>query len=241
MSKGAKMKNSLVAAAAIMSLSGAASAQVAFQFGTIDLEYFVVNHGQDVYTFSGGGRADYDIGNLGLQLDGTAFAITNFDATYTNLSVGAHVYKQFENGAKLGAYFGIKSFEGPLIQQLIAHKFGLEGMMSFGPLDIDAYLGGAIANGHFFWMVDIDAYYSITDRLELSVGMAKIMDANSNSTDYSIGLMYDIPNVPLSIGFEYQPDDIFDTVVVNVSYAFGAPSDERLFGKRVRNAIFFRP
>ncbi len=235
------MNKYLVAAAAVMSLSGAASAQVAFQFGTIDLEYFDVNHGLDVYTFSGGGRADYDIGNLGLQLDGTAFAITNFNSSYTNLSVGAHVYKQLENGAKFGAYFGIKSFDGPIIPQLIVYKFGLEGMMRFGPLDVDAYLGGSIANGYFFWMVDVDVYYSLTDRLELSLGMAQIIDEERVSTDYSIGLMYDIPNAPLSIGLEYLPDDLSSMVVVNASYAFGAPTNERLFGKRVRNAIYFRP
>lgn len=238
---GDKMNKYLVAATVIMSLSGAASAQVAFQFGTIDLEYFDVNYGQDVYTFSGGGRADYDIGSLGLQLDGTAFAITNFNSTYTNLSAGAHVYKQFENGAKFGAYVGIKSFDGPAIPQLIIYKFGLEGMMSFGPLDVDAYLGGAIANGYFSWIVDIDAYYSLTNTLELSVGMAQIIDEERVSTDYSIGLMYDIPNMPVSIGLEYVPDDLNSMVVVSASYAFGAPTNERLFGKRVRNAIYFRP
>ncbi|MCF6305243.1 MAG: hypothetical protein L3J33_07725 [Rhodobacteraceae bacterium] len=233
------MKKSLVAAAAVMSLSGAASAQVAFQFGTIDLDYYNADFPADIYMFGGSARADYDIGNFGLQLDGNIVVMTDFSSNFTSSSVGAHVYKELGNGTKLGAYLGaeIISFLG---STSTLFSYGLEGMTSLGPVDVEAYLGGLSFEGsNIFWTADVDAYYSVTEALEISAGITHMFDDGFSDTGYSIGVKYDIPNMPISIGAEYTFNEFDDMVILKASYAFGGPTDERLFSERQSNFLVF--
>ncbi len=233
------MKKSLVAAVAVMSLSGAASAQVAFQFGTIDLEYYNADLGPDVYMFGGSGRADYDIGNFGLQLDGNILVITDFSSSFMTSSVGAHVYKELGSNTKVGTYLGIDAIDA-FGSSLNFFNYGLEGITSLGPVDFEAYLGGVLFEGSsLFWRADVDAYYSITETLELSAGIAHMFDGGFNETAYNIGVMYDFSNMPISIGAEYTFNEFDDIVIFKASYAFGGPADERLFSERQSNFLLF--
>jgi len=229
------MKISLISAAFLTIAASTASAQLSFSSASIDLDYLTDQR------FSGGfvtfgGRADYDIGQLGMQLDGKAGAVVgNGGLPLSIYNAAVHVYKPFGNGAKFGGYAGLSPVS-LLGRTSYIYSVGVEGMMSFGPLDMEAAISNISIAGSAItaWFVEVDAYYTISQAVELNAGVSSLMsNGNSPSTYYSIGAKYKMANIPVSLGANYFLSSKNDTFIEFVaSYAFGPGSDERLFSSR---------
>jgi len=236
------MKRLLLAAATVASLSGAASAQVAFQFGTLDFTRLYSDEFSSInYYLSGNGRGDYNIGNLGMQLDGGVLMMTDPITPFYFYSAGIHIYKPLVNGTKLGAYASIDVMDfsgrfGPITPKI--YGFGVESITRIGPVEIEAYIGRlSYENGFVYWLTEVDVFYELSDAFELSAGVTHFFDG---ATSYSFGATYTFPNSPVSLGADYAFDDNFSYLGVTASYALGAPTDERLFQKR-GGITFFGP
>lgn len=227
------MKKLLITTTLISAMAGAASAQMVFQTGNVDFTYYDLGFGPDLSTFELGVRADYGMGQLGLQLDGGVSILTDFSESIESYSVGVHVYKPLDNGAKVGGYAGYDLFsESGTTEGLV--NFGVEGMANFGAVDIEASIGGHKFDGapDYYWMATLHAYYEVSDAVELSAGIDHFFYDTSTLTDYRIGVAYTLPNIPLTIGAEYSAMDGNDSFGIMASYAFGPASDERLFQSR---------
>lgn len=230
------MKNLLVTTALLSSIAGGASAQMAFQSGIVDFRYFDLGYSTDLASFDFGARADYDIGQLGLQLDAGASVLTNFTDSIESYSVGTHVYKPLNSGAKIGGYLGYQQFSGAGPTAGIIN-YGVEGMATFGAIDFEASLGGFSidTSSEDVWVTTLDAYYQVSSSIELSAGIDHLFSDGFSETLYQLGAAYTLPNMPLSIGATYLSIEGIDSFGITASYAFGPASEERLFQDRAFN------
>lgn len=230
------MKSILLTSTILAAMAGAASAQVSFSSASIDLSYLTTADSSLAYA-GFGGRADYDIGQFGLQLDGSANGIMNAGLPLEVYNAAAHIYKPFGNGTKVGGFVVLDSlyFIGTKTN---IYSVGVEGMMTFGALDIEASIANIYFSGptNNAWFAEVDAYYSISQAIELNAQATSFFSSGGAPTNtYSLGVNYTMASVPISLGANYQfangGGDSFIEVVA--SYAFGPSSDERLFSNRV--------
>lgn len=226
------MKSILLTSTILAAMAGAASAEVSFGSAIIDVSYLTPTDSS--FSFgSFGGRADYDIGQFGLQVDGSASMIISTGLPFELYSAAAHVYKPLGNGAKVGGFASFDSFYIFGISTSI-YSVGAEGMMSFGALDIEAsianiWVGGTTSSA---WFAAVDAYYSVGQAIELRGGVSSLfVSAGTTTTTYTVGAQYTMASIPLSLGANYQFDNGWGSEFVEIvaSYAFGPRSDERLF------------
>ena len=171
------MKNKILAIVLASCIAGTASAQMAFQSGVIDFSYVDDRFGPGVVDLGFDGRADYDIGAFGLQLDGSANIITDFSFSLGIYSVGLHANKTLNNGAKLGGFIGVGTLSGPR-GSLSLYNIGAEAMMSFGPADVEVAIVGLFEDnlGDANWRAEIDVYYEISRAFEVSLGVDYWLD-----------------------------------------------------------------
>jgi len=227
------MKNKFISIALASCLAGTASAQMAFQSGVIDFSYGDIELEGPAVILNFGGRADYDIGAFGLQIDGSALIIADFPDSVEQYSIGVHVNRTLSNGIKLGGFAGVEtlSLSGPYFT---IYNVGAEAMMSFGAFDVEAAIGNFFGNeiGDIFWRAEVDLYYEISPAFEISLGVDQLFNAGFTNTFYTAGASYQLPNMPLSIGAKYYAADGFDRIEFVASYEFGDPNNERLFQSR---------
>lgn len=214
-------------------IASIANAQMAFKSGVIDFSYTDTDLGQDIVNLSFGGRADYDIGALGLQLDGNVATITDFAFSLEQYSVGIHINKTLNNGTKLGGFVGAQtlSFWGSTLE---FYNIGAEAMMSFGQVDVETAIIGIFLDdlSDADWRVKVDLYYTVSPAFEVSLGVDYWLDDGPYTALYSVGANYQLPNMPLSIGAKYSASEGFDTLEFVASYEFGDPNNQRLFQTR---------
>ena len=224
------MKKLLITTALVSAIAGTASAQMVFQTGQVDFTYYDLGFGPDLSTFELAGRADFDVGQMGLQLDGGVSILTDFSESVESYAVGVHVYKPLYWVAKVGGYAGYDLLSDSGGSDGIIN-FGVEGMASLGAVDVEASIGGHKFDGapEYYWMATLHAYYEVSDSVELSAGIDHFFYDTSTLTDYRLGVAYTLPNMPLTIGAEYSAMDGNDSFGIVASYAFGPASDERLF------------
>ncbi len=226
------MKNLFIATTLVAGMASAASAQMTFETGSVDVNYFTYDGIPGAYTASLGVRGAYNIGQFGLQLDGSVLSIYVLGSSVEDYSAGIHLTKTLGNGVKLGAYTAVDEFS---VFSTTLYGFGAEAMASFGALDLEAAITATTDFGpgsNTLWIADIDAYYQVSPSLELNIGTMQFLGKGVAFEVYSVGLDYAFANTPLTIGAEYmtrQGNGIFN---INASYAFGPKSDERLFGSR---------
>jgi len=233
------MKNKILAIVLASSIAGTASAQMAFQSGVIDFSYADDQFAPGVVSLGFGGRADYDIGSFGVQLDGSANVLTDFTNSFSVYSVGIHVNKTLNNGTKLGGFAGVDTISLFGLTDNI-YNIGAEAMMSFGAADVEVAIVGLFADnlGDANWRAKIDVYYGISRAFEVSLGVNYWLDGGPGAALFTIGADYQLPNMPISIGAKYYFVDGFDRLEFVASYEFGNPDNQRLFQKRVLPFFF---
>ncbi len=224
------MKNLLPFTLLATLAAGTASAQLAFESGSIDAAYYPLS-GTDFVGYALGVRGDYQLGGLGVQLDGSATLFNGVGDDVTEYSIGLHAYKALPSGAKFGAFVGLDSF----FYATPFKNFGAEAMVSLGSVDMEASVGRVYLDNfnNGVWIANLDAYYEISPAIEVSAGAIIFFDAEIESTFYTIGAEYTLPNMPLSIGAQYLTDgEGTDDINIVASFAFGPKTDERLFSGR---------
>lgn len=226
------MKKLLITSAIVAFTGSAAHAQISFQSGLLTFGYISDAAFANADNFSFTAQGDYNIGQMGLQLDGSISAVTDFTYFFAEYSIGAHVYKEFGNGTKVGAFANADYFD--LFGSNVLLGVGVEGMKRFGALDIEASVGWLTVSDQpdGFGIATLEAYYSVSPSIEVSAGYFVFFDTGNSFTSYRVGANYTLANLPIAIGVNYYNVEDLGTLQLEASYAFGAPGDERLFGSR---------
>ncbi len=227
------MKYALVSAVILTIAAGTANAQMSFETGKIDFNYYGYEGSPGVSTFILGGRGAYSLGQMGLQFDASALSIGDSISSIQEYSTGIHLYKQLASGSKIGGYAGANAFS--ISGSGSIFSAGAEGIASFGALDVEAAIGvfaisTATSN---YWSADIDAYYALTPAIELNAGTLILMSGGGSASIYNLGASYTLPGIPLSIGATYLTSAGLNVYSINASFSFGPKPKERLFNSRI--------
>ncbi len=226
------MKTISISAAVLAIAASTASAQMTFDTGSVDLNYYGYDGLPGISSLGFGVRGAYSIGQLGLQFDGSILSFSAFGSSIEDYSAGIHLNKQLGNGTKIGVHIAADNFT--LLSSPI-YAFGAEGMVSFGSLEVEAAITATTdfsPGSNMIWIADIDAYYEISRSLELNIGTLQLFSNGLAIESYSVGLNYSLSNIPLTVGASYltrQGNGIYN---ISASYAFGPKSEERLFSSR---------
>jgi hypothetical protein len=227
------MKTILLMTTAAVALASAAQADVSFVKGEASISYNQISEISDFALIDTDVSAAFSMGTYGFQFGGSN---TTFDyssgPSYTVSSTNAHLYHQAENGNKYGAYY---STDGYFFGGSI---YGVEGMASVGPMDVEAYAGLMSFNGMTeFGLAGVAAYYEIAPGIEVNAAYDTIFETNGSSSSidtFSLGGSYDIPNTNLSATVNYSSsyDGDVETYGLGIQWNFGPNQSERLFGDR---------
>ena len=165
-----------------------------------------------------------------MQIDAGLTVLTDFSESINEYSVGAHVYKELPGGTKLGGFVGSDIFSGSGVSQTF-YNYGVEGITSFGAFDVEASIGGVAIDGFSdsIGRANVDVYFAVTPAIEISAGVDYLFISGDSLSSYHAAAIYNFQNMPLSIGANYTTSEGSDTFGVRASYAFGSPTNERLF------------
>ena len=232
------MKKSFLSATLITLAASSASAQIAFESGDITVGYSFNAEDGNASVVDLTARGDYAIGQLGVQLDGfVGGASGDSIPDVTMYSAGGHIYKQFSNGAKAGAYVSYDSISSTFSSVEVIN-YGVEGMMSFGNIDLEAsfgWLDPTQQGQDSIMLLALNAAYEISPSFEVFAGYETYFtETNADLDIYEIGAGYTLGNMPVTVNASYayitnQSGTDSGVIGVNVGYAFGGSSDEKLF------------
>jgi len=120
-------------------------------------------------------------------------------------------------------------------------------LFNLGNLDIELNIGGAGGDIAPALIVSADGYCQVSDAFEVNAGVWAYIDNGSGGDQLTIATVaanYTLANMPLTIGVAYNVGFLASaggqeggSISANVSYGFGAGSDERLFKARNFNYI----
>ena len=225
------MKKLLVSSAVVALLSaGAASAEVAFEKGTIGVDLGFID-GEDVTLFDVDARIAFTTGSFGFQIDSGMMGITDFSDMESFGTFGLHFYKNTANGAKFGAY---------LANTYFINQVGVEAIVPFGALDIEASLGmlGEDFGSSDLYQATFDVFYGVSENIELNAGVDHLFDDSDSVTIYRVNGTYMIPNSDVAVTVGYEDIDGESIINAGVSWSFGPNQDTRLFGDRGFDFLF---
>ncbi|MCI2400290.1 hypothetical protein [Aliiroseovarius subalbicans] len=228
------MKTTFLTVSALALMTGIASAETGFQYGAIDFDAYGFG-ANDSYAFNLTARGAFDLGSMGLQVDGRVAMLTDFTDSDELYSVGAHLYTSVADGHRLGGYLGYSHI--PTSSRGIVFA-GAEGLFDLGAVDVEASLGVmrfTSGSSPTFANVGLTAMFDVAPNVELSATYAGLfpMDAGPGG-QVNAGLLkatYYVPNSAWSMNATLGYTDGNDTMVygLGLSYAFGAQSVDRLF------------
>lgn len=224
----------LLATTALCLIGSTASAQFAFSHGDVSLGAYGFTNSPGIYGFELAARGDYDIGSLGLQLDGTFDYLTDFSSSISSSALEAHVYKELASGHKVGAYFGAGRFA--FASDYIGFT-GIEGMFDLGAVDVEASLGAlyVFGGGSAIGDASLYAFYEISPSFEVSAGIRGLFDSSFTEATAALGAQYNIPNSDFAVsGYVSTPVggggfSAHTVVGLQVTYSLGNNNGERLF------------
>ena len=225
------MKNLLVSSAIIALLSaGAASAEVAFEKGTVGVNFGIIDD-EDYTLVDIDAKVAFTTGNFGFQIDAGVIGFTDFSDMESFGTSGLHFYKNTANGAKFGAF---------LSNTVTIRQVGVEAMVPLGALDIEGSFGAF--NEDFgssdYYEATFDLYYGVSERIELNAGVNHFFDADGSDTTYHVNGTYMFPNSGVAVTVGYEDFDGESIINAGVSWSFGPNQDTRLFSDRNFNLIF---
>lgn len=222
----------LMSTVAAIALASAAQAQVAFEKGTVSLNFGIISDA-DITLVDAESALAFSTGNLGFQIDGAINMITDFSNFDSFGSYGLHFYKPTANGNKYGAYVSASYF---------LTQVGAEAMVSVGALDIEGSIG--ILSADFgldnIYNATIDLYYTVNENIEVSAGYNLYFDDANSEGIFRIGGSYMLPNSDLAINAGYRDQFESSIIDIGVTWSFGGNQDMRLFGDRTSD-LFFGP
>ena len=254
------MRNWIIGAAAAIAAMAAPSVAVAQATGHVDLGYVntSVDQGgfdQDVDTLVLGGSAAFDLGGLGLQLDGrigNAEPDTGDDLDFW--SVGGHLFKR-SNAWLIGGYVGFGNIESTgadvdewtvaLEGQHYMERTTIDGALSYSEAE-DANIESTA--------IDLGVRHFLNDNFAIggNLGFANLESTgtDADSTTFGVEAEWQMESHPISIFAGYQHSEVDDADIdadslgVGVRYNFGGRSlidrDRSGAGLRRRGGVFSR-
>lgn len=225
----------LLATTALCLIGSTASAEMAFSHGDITAGAYGFSAEPGVYLFDLTARGAWDTGSLGVQLDATYSAITDFTNSLGFGMAGAHLYLPSAGGHKYGAYASADAIAGNVF-----YGAGAEAMFGFASLDLEV-AAGAIFNLGTAVIGDVSAtaFYQISPQFEVSAGIRSLFYSSDSINAATLGASYDFPASNFAVnGYASTAFGGGGTVYgLQVTYALGDTGGNRLFSPRGLNLL----
>ena len=227
------MKTILLMTTAAVAIAGAAQADVTFVNGTASLDVSQVG-GTTTTIIGSNADVAFSMGAYGFQIGAGMLTFTNGSSTESIGRSNAHIYHQAANGNKYGGYISSMYY---------FTEYGVEGMFSLGPVDVEAYAGMLDDTGGNVAHVGVEAFFDVAEGFEVSAGYNALFDTSGGGglgyDTYSVGVSYDIPNTNLAATASYEAFDGGSEAFygIGIEWSFGPDQSERLFGER--SFLFF--